>query len=72
MSVGLVEPEFTLHMAWIQLLLARWAMRNMNNVAKGSLIQTIISYVIKLYRMLRLSLPFIVLLIFYKYLHLTT
>ena len=58
MIVSLFGPEFMLHIAWIQFVLARWVMRAMNKVEKRS-VQTIISYVIKLYLMFRGCIVFV-------------
>ena len=48
MGVGLVGPEFMLHLAWIQFFLARWVMLEMQKSEKRS-VETILSYIIKLY-----------------------
>ena len=63
MSVGLVGPEFTLHMSWIQFVLARWVVREMGKGGKRS-VQTILSYLWRVF--------IIALLVFYRYFHMVT
>ena len=42
MSVGLVGPEFTLHLAWIQFVLARWVVREMEKGGKRSVLWMVV------------------------------